>query len=327
MTGKYTLEPVDDWDLWDRCVNASPQGSIFLLSNYLKFADVPSRFWFIRKGSAIRGGLCVQETQDGSECRLDDLVIHNGLWFLSDSTKKYTRARNERFEITEVVIDLLVKRYSTVELALTPQLEDLRPFLWHNYDSSAGSKFEWSLRYTSYLDIDDLATPRSVQEDYSVFARLGTVRQRNLREAWKTEAQCSSTGDPDVLLDNYQRMMGLTEEGFAIKRRRMKLLMEGLINNSMGCLYEACDEDGNICYSTFFGWDKHRAYYLFGSGATDSKEKYHGTFAFWEALLDLSQCHGISEVDWEGVNSPLRGSFKLSFGGELLPYYNLKWSS
>ena len=75
MTGKYTLEPVDDWDLWDRCVNASPQGSIFLLSNYLRFADVPSRFWFIRKGSAIRGGLCVQETEDGGECRLDDLVI------------------------------------------------------------------------------------------------------------------------------------------------------------------------------------------------------------------------------------------------------------
>jgi hypothetical protein len=32
---------------------------------------------------------------------------------------------------------------------------------------------------------------------------------------------------------------------------------------------------------------------------------------------------GIAEVDLEGVNSPRRGWFKLSFGGALLPYYEL----
>jgi hypothetical protein len=326
MTGKYTLEPVDDWDLWDRCVNASPQGSIFLLSNYLRFADVPSRFWFIRKGSAIRGGLCVQETEDGGECRLDDLVIHNGLWFLSDSTKKYTRARNERFEITRAAIDLLVDRYSTIELALPPQFEDLRPFLWHNYGGASGAQFQLKLRYTSYLDIGTLAHSQDRQEDNAVFRGLETLRQRNLREAWKNGTNCLTTGDPDDLLDNYGRTMGLSEADFAGKRLRMKRLMAGLVSDAMACLYEVCDDDGKPSYSTFFGWDDHRAYYLFGAGNAGSQTSYQGTFAFWEALRDLSENRGIAEIDWEGVNSPLRGWFKLSFGGTLLPYYELKWS-
>ena len=33
--------------------------------------------------------------------------------------------------------------------------------------------------------------------------------------------------------------------------------------------------------------------------------------------------NNINEIDLEGVNSPLRGSFKLSFGGNLKNYYQL----
>ena len=32
---------------------------------------------------------------------------------------------------------------------------------------------------------------------------------------------------------------------------------------------------------------------------------------------------GIKTVDLEGVNSPNRGWFKLSFGGNIIPYYEL----
>ena len=43
----------------------------------------------------------------------------------------------------------------------------------------------------------------------------------------------------------------------------------------------------------------------------------------WDAFLDLA-ASGVKEIDLEGVNSPLRGHFKLSFGGSILPYYRLK---
>ena len=39
--------------------------------------------------------------------------------------------------------------------------------------------------------------------------------------------------------------------------------------------------------------------------------------------MDLANRTKIGEVDMEGVNSPQRGWFKLGFGGNLLPYYQI----
>ncbi len=325
VTEKFSLEPVEDWVTWDKCVNTSPQGSLFFLSVYLENAGVPSRTWFIRKGSVIRGGLCVQEATGGEECRLDDLVVHNGLWFLSDKERKATRARDEHFEITETAIRFLTDRYVKVELALPPQFEDLRPFLWHNYHGAREDQFHLSLRYTSFLRIEDMARLGQGEEDCETFRQLEAVRQRNLRKAAKAGTKCLPGGDIEVLLDNYGRTMGLSEEEFSGKRQRMGSLMRALHDRGVGCLYEVTGDTGNPAYGVFFGWDQKRAYYLFGAGSPDRYQSHLGTFAFWEALRNLASHHGITEVDWEGVNSPQRGWFKLSFGGSLLPYHELRW--
>ena len=95
MQDKFTLKPVEDWALWDKFVNDSPQGSLFFLSTYLQSTDLASRAWFVWKGSTIRAGLCIQEASGGNECRLNDLVIHNGLWFLSSENHKLTNLRDE----------------------------------------------------------------------------------------------------------------------------------------------------------------------------------------------------------------------------------------
>ena len=327
MLSKFTFEPVSDWSEWDHCVNASPQGSLFFLSSYIKNTGVPSKAWYIKKGSSIRGGLCIQETKKGQECRLDDLVIHNGLWFASIEDKKLTRIRDERFEITEEVIAFLIEKYSTVELSLAPQFEDLRPFLWHNYHDPSGEKFHLSLRYTSFLKIGDLTGLGQGEEDCETFRQLEAIRQRNLRKAAKEEITCSTSGDIDFLLDSYQKTLEISEEEFRDKRQRMGTLIQSLCDQNMGSLYKVADNTGTPTYAVFFAWDEKRAYYLFGAGNSNDQASHHGTFAFWEALRSLANAYGITEVDWEGVNSPKRGWFKLTFGGALLPYYEIRWKS
>ena len=71
---------------------------------------------------------------EGTDCVIDDLVIHNGLIFSKDESRKEIKAKRERFEITEFVINWLDIEYSNIELSLSPQFEDMRPFLWHNYN-------------------------------------------------------------------------------------------------------------------------------------------------------------------------------------------------
>jgi lipid II:glycine glycyltransferase (peptidoglycan interpeptide bridge formation enzyme) len=71
-----------------------------------------------------------------------------------------------------------------------------------------------------------------------------------------------------------------------------------------------------------FGRDAKRAYYLFGAGDPALRDTSCGTAVLWDAFAALARS-GCRELDMEGVNSPKRGWFKLSFGAEILPYYQL----
>ena len=75
----------------------------------------------------------------------------------------------------------------------------------------------------------------------------------------------------------------------------------------------------------FFGWDNKRAYYIFGANDPAKRNGHTGTNVLWEAFYDLSKM-GINEVDLEGINSPKRGWFKLSFGGNIRPYYEISFT-
>ena len=94
-----------------------------------------------------------------------------------------------------------------------------------------------------------------------------------------------------------------------------------------------CETDGHyLCrnckhlapYELMSEWDNKRAYYIFGANDPAKRDGHSGTNVLWDAFYDLSKL-GINEVDVEGVNSPHRGWFKLSFGGNIIPYYEMKW--
>ena len=84
------------------------------------------------------------------------------------------------------------------------------------------------------------------------------------------------------------------------------------------------NSDGKIIYLILFSFDKYRAYYLFGAGNPKATEKHKGTICFWDGFIKLANDYNIKEVDMEGINSPARGWFKLSFGGNIVPYYEIK---
>ena len=64
------------------------------------------------------------------------------------------------------------------------------------------------------------------------------------------------------------------------------------------------------------------AYYLFGASNPGMRNEHTGSAVLWDSFFALSR-DAIKEVDMEGVNSPHRGWFKLSFGGDIRPYYHV----
>ena len=88
-------------------------------------------------------------------------------------------------------------------------------------------------------------------------------------------------------------------------------------------MFVTATANGDIGSMAFFCFDNKRAYYLFGANDPQLRDEHTGSAVIWDAFHTLSKA-GIKEVDLEGVNSPRRGWFKLSFGGNLIPYYHVR---
>ncbi len=320
---KYSIETVEDDALWDELVRLSAQGTVFSSSLYLRSCGVPFERIAVQKGSRTKALFSCLLSDDGRRIIMDDLVIYGGILFLPDDTQKEAKATAERFRISEKIIEFLNDRYDSMEFPLSPQFEDMRPFLWYNYHSDDDSqKYKLDLRYTSYVDISSLQNCEE-ENDSELFKGFETLRQRNIREAQKKGAYSKKTDDVELFIEFYRRLM--IEQGVQSdeqKLQRMKDLIASLMDGDKAFLLTSRNSEGAIMYITIYCYDEKRAYYLFGAPNPEAQERYKGTISFWDGFKELAAM-GIKEVDMEGINSPNRGWFKLSFGGSINPYYEV----
>ena len=75
-------------------------------------------------------------------------------------------------------------------------------------------------------------------------------------------------------------------------------------------------------YSVLFLNDDISSCYLYGSGNIEIKNRYAGSLALWKAI-EQSIDKKLSFIDLEGINSPLRGEYKICFGGNIENYFNI----
>lgn len=326
MTKKFRLVPVTDrFEEWDDLVKGSAQGTIFSLSHYLSSIGRPFLLFFVFKGNEIKAGVSLNVSEDGKRAELDDFVIYNGIIFRADPLQKAVKAKLEQFEITEFVLDELEQRFHSIEMALHPSYQDLRPILWHNYgDPEPSRRFKVDLRYTSYLDISEFFLQRK-EESMLLYGNLDNIRQSDIRKARKEQAFVCEDNCSGTFINFYSMLM--ESQGQSVSQNvqdRMHALIDAMLTTNLGRLFVVRDKSGQITYITIFTIFENHACYLFGAGDTTSMARYDGTICLWDSFKLLA-AQGIREVDLEGVNSPLRGAFKLSFGGDIRPYFQVTW--
>lgn len=321
---KLSLEAVSDTGLWDALVRRSPQGTLFSESFYLDAVGCQRHLWWVKQGQEIKAGVCLVVSEDERHCRLDDLVIYGGILFDLDPNRQMVKRRHDQFQIAEFVAERLAEHYDSIEMALSPQFEDMRPFLWYRYHDEAIHKYALDLRYTSCLDIRVLKDCAGDGEESDFFANMETVRRYSVREARKKQGRAVEAEDGRILLDYYGSLMAKQGDPQSQdKLAAMGRVMQALIAAGRGKVFHVLDAAGNILYAVMYGWDAKRAYYLFGAGHPELSAPWQGTLVHWEMFKYLARRHQIAEIDLEGVNSPQRGWFKLGFGGDLRPYYQV----
>ena len=321
----FNLTSVEDDGKWDQFVDLSPQGTIFSYSDYLAKAGCKFLRQYICRGTEKVAGLVLALSDDGSSCILNDHIIYNGVLLLyPHKNQNHVQKLSDEFAILSYVSEELPKRFSRVEIALAPQIKDLRPFLWHNYKGEEAQKWKLDLRYTSYINLNGINSISEAEiENNLLFKNLGKSRRQEIRYARKNGVFAKTSKDFGPFLELYKKTMNSQEikyssEDITNKRNLLEHLQQ------IGRVKQFIIENlkGETISSAIFCFDKKRAYYLFGGNHPDAKSSYSGTIVLWDAFKDLNKS-GIEEVDLEGVNSPNRGWFKINMGGNLLPYYQV----
>lgn len=313
--------PVEDLEKWDTFVEKSPQGTLFSLSCYLNAVEQPFELFYVVQGEEVRAGIALIKDAQG-DCKLHDHVIYNGVLFPpSPKSQGPARQLSDEFDILTYISGELPRHFSKLEIALSPNIKDLRPFLWLNYNGCAEEKWELDLRYTSYVDISDCAEKK--MEDSCLYKEMSISRRQRLRYAKRDGVFAQDSTKVQDLIHLYDQSMrkgGVNASPVVLSQ--MQTLVERVCKAKKGRLYTVNNGKGEVASAAFFGLDAKRAYYIFGGNHPEKQDSYSGTVNLWDAFTALSQ-EGIKEVDMEGVNSPQRGWFKLSMGGNLLPYYQV----
>ena len=320
---KYRLERAELGPEWDALVSRSAQGTVFLSSALLgALEDVRLGLWFIFKDRQPMGGLAVAESADGSGAIENDFIIYAGPLF-EPPPREQSQAQTiaEQFRVARFVTDRLAALYpQECFVSLPPALVDIRPFLWHNYGEE-GLKFVPDVRFTSTIAL--APNPGGKLDTDPLYLAASKSRRQQIRYGINKGVVTEASPDVSVFIDLYAQTFA--RQGKEIDQtylRQLKTISERLIAAGKGRLYLSRTADGMVGSAALFGWDDKRAYYIYGANAPDLRDDHTGTMVLWEAFMDLRR-EGIAEIDMEGINSPLRGHFKLSFGGEVTPYYHL----
>jgi len=326
---KYSLINIkkSEYQKWDKLVDNSNEGTIFHKGSFLNAMNIDFNIYYVMKGNNPTAGVTISlDSSDKTKGTLQDYLIYNGLIFfnMDNTSSNIAKIHSEQFKITDFVVSELTKRYNIIELQMSPGIKDIRPFLWFNYHSeNINDKFKVDVRYTSLLNIDKINDDADLEEN-QCFKQLGYSRRQEVRYGIKNKVKVYENSENDIFFSLYRDVMKDKFDPVYLEKllKTIKYVIEGMQQEKVLRVYYAKNSNGDIVSSVVFCWDSKRAYYLFGVNKISKDERYIGSFILWQAFKDLRKLD-IQEIDLEGVNSPDRGWFKLSFGGDLSPYYRL----
>lgn len=318
---KYWIGETELDEKWDEFVSSSSNGTAFLCSTYLNSVDVNIKAYYCYKSNEVMGALLVAVSENGRDIVEHDHIIYSGIIYRDFPRLNHAQMYSEHFRVQECAAEFLMATYENIDFNLHPSVSDVRPFLWVNYGTDK-PKFSVELRYTSVLSIEDFAGSPELDE-INAYKEASAARRQEIRYAIKKGVTTEACSDAGKFVSYYALTMA--RQGIEVGVERldaMETLVASLVNAEMGMMFQSKNGDGQIGSMAVFLLDNKRAYYLFGANDPEMRNQHTGTAVLWDVFYKLADM-GYKEIDLEGVNSPMRGWFKLSFGGELYPYYKI----
>lgn len=316
----YILHSCSDKKQWDDFASASPQGNLFCQTRFLDSFQKEYELLMIVQGNKNLLGAVVVKDKVGRPTTKP--FMYQGL-LINQSVASLATHKNVKksLELIEFLLQEVTKRYQRICFSLHPSFTDLRSFQWHNYHSPEKGQFKIDLNYTAILDL------QSIENIDQILMGARTVRRQENRKCLK-EGFTIEESDDIKLLDflhsqtfERQGMVRSSREKFMATTLADKAISEGL-----GRLLVCRDSSGSPASASLFLYDDNTAYYLIGANDPKSRKYGTGSYLMFEQIIRCLE-QGLSNVDFVGINSPMRGDFKTSFGAVPVPYYTVMLES
>jgi lipid II:glycine glycyltransferase (peptidoglycan interpeptide bridge formation enzyme) len=318
----YTIKKTSLTPELNNFLELSPQRSIFGTYEFLSaYTDVTISVYECYKGNERLAVLILPEDNDSNVVAPDHL-IHYGIYFAPQPANRGpSHEILESFRVSEYIAEWLTENYKNIAIRLHYSISDIRPFQWVNYHNDA-PMYEIQTRYTSLVNIEH------INADEEGFKKaLLSSRRRSINKA----GRIGYTVLENEEFENFYKLYSQTfkRQGIDVDEEELALLKRiiGALSASKQLrMYTALTPESNIANIALFALEGNTAYYLYGASDYQLRTDESGSYIFWEAFKNLNS-QGITHVDMEGINSPDRSYFKLSFGGNVTPYYSLTFRS
>ena len=313
----YSVKKINDIQKWDDFVNSSPQNNIFFKSFFLEpFKKIEKKMIF--KGSEPKASIVlITNKKDVIE---NDIVIYSGIIFSKEFLRNTASTTIEKYRITEFFVNYLTKNYNKILFNTVPGIDDIRPFLWFNYGKKK-NVFKVYPKYTLILNINSFN--KSLEKN-ELFKKMSTLRRRLVREGLKNKNEFYLTKDINYLVNSYKIYMKKQKATILPQKLvEMKSLLKNLSDKNKLLVQITNNKNGTSGYILAFAVDGSKSYYLYGCPLSSKVDNYLGTLSFWNMFKNLKK-QNITEVDFEGINSPSRGLFKQSFGGNIKQHFEIQ---
>ncbi len=291
----------DEYAAWEALVEASPQGSVFCKSWWLKSVSDEIRvLGYFESGRLIAGLPLYYERRMGLKlCCMPKLTQTWGVVMAPLAGKRAAvTARESR--ILETFAQQLA-RQSTFIQAFHPAFQNWLPFYWNGFTETT--------HYTYVLD------------ELDCLARIWDGLEQNQRTKIRKAESLGITvrrSSPEVVFEASMKSFVRQRERHPFRLPYLSRLVSAARENNAGECFAAVDPEGRVHDAAFFVWDSRRGYFLAGGGDPSLRNSGGGSLLVWR-LIQFAASR-TSVFDFEGSMIKPIESFFRSFGAKRVAY-------
>lgn len=307
------IEP-NEYDTWDRFVEASPHGTIYHTSSWKRLMDrcnSPAQLLLIgcfEGHSLCAGCVLLDRERYGKRTAVTPLMTpYCGFLLEAAAGEKISGQTSRDSELVSAMCGWMSRRYPYQNLVMAPHLEDIRPLQQQGYRLTPRFTFLLNLK----LPQDEL------------WQRFDGSVRRQIKKAEKSDFELSDRLDADEAFNLFRAVFTRRGEKCPVSAAAYSEILLGEELKDAREVFSA-HEDGRLAGYVVLLRFQDRLYYSLAATAQDQLPSGVSSLLIWEIVKAHSGGQW-SQLDFVGANVPSIARFKEGFNPRLQVHFQAEF--